>query len=128
MTFKEIAVPIASLGVPVIRLRPKSKKPLDDEWQNLATTDLTKIEEWDKDTPDANCGSVAKSDGILFFESDEPGVIKKFQEETGESFKTFTAQSRPGRFHFYFKQTDLTRKVGSIVQKQLKFGSLRQHK
>lgn len=127
MTFLEIAAPIASLGVPVIRLRPKSKLPLDSDWQNLATTDIGTIIKWNEETPDANCGSVAKSDGFLFFESDEPGVIKRFQEETGESFQTYTAQSRPGRFHFYFKQTDLTRKIGSITQKQLKFGSLRQN-
>lgn len=127
MTFRDIAVPIASLGVPIIRLRPKSKLPFDDVWQNLATTDIGVIEKWNSETPDANCGSVAKADGFLFFESDEPGVIKRYQEETGESFQTFTAQSRPGRYHFYFKQTDLTRKVGSITQKKLKFGSLRQH-
>lgn len=127
MTFRDLAVPIASLGVPVIRLRPNSKLPLDGEWQNLATTDLATIEKWDSLTPDCGCGSVAKTDGFLFFESDEAGVIKRYQQETGESFQTYTVQSRPGRFHFYFKQTDLTRKTGSIVQKKLLFGSLRQN-
>jgi bifunctional DNA primase/polymerase-like protein/primase-like protein len=127
LTFKDRAIPIAKMGVPVIRLHPKDKKPRDKEWQNLATTDLTQIVSWDKETPDANCGSVAKSDGFLFFESDEKGVIARYQKETGESFQTFTVQSRPGRFHFYFKQSDLTRKIGSITQKELGFGSLRQH-
>ena len=127
MAFRDIALPIASLGIPVIRLRPRSKAPMDDAWPSIATTDVETIEQWSRETPDANCGSVAKESGVLFFESDEPGVIKKFTEATGESFKTFTAQSRPGRFHFYFKQTDLTRKVGSIGQSILKFGTLRQH-
>ncbi len=70
MTFLEIAAPIASSGVPVIRLRPKSKLPLDSEWQNLATTDIGTIIKWNEETPDANCGSVAKSDGFLFFEAE----------------------------------------------------------
>src|SRR5712692_8021778 len=93
---------MVSLNVPVIRLRPNSKIPMDKEWQNIATTDSNQIAKWDEETPDANCGSVAKSDGILIFESDEPNVIKRYQEETGEVFpQTFTVQSRPGRFHFY---------------------------
>jgi hypothetical protein len=101
---------MVSLNVPVIRLRPNSKIPLDMEWQNLATTDSDQIAKWDEETPNANCGSVAKSDGILIFESDEPNVIKKYQDETGEVFpKTFTVQSRPGRFHFYFLQTEASR-------------------
>lgn len=127
MPFKDIAVLIAGLGVPVIRLHEKAKEPIDTGWQNRATTDAEQIEKWSEETPNANCGSVAKSDGFLFFESDEPGVIRKYEQETGESFQTFTVQSRPGRFHFYFKQTDLTRKIGSITQAKLKFGTLRQH-
>jgi hypothetical protein len=126
-SFLDIAVPIAEQGVPVIRLRPKSKIPIEKHWPDLATTDTSVLKTWDEQTPDAGCASVAKADGFLFFESDEPGTIKKFQEETGESFQTFTVQSRPGRFHFYFSQTDLTRKIGSITQKELKFGSLRQN-
>lgn len=127
MPFKDIAVLIAGLGVPVIRLHEKAKEPIDIGWQNRATTNVEQIEKWAEETPNANCGSVAKADGFLFFESDEPGVIRKYEQETGESFQTFTVQSRPGRFHFYFSQTDLTRKIGSITQAKLKFGTLRQH-
>jgi hypothetical protein len=127
MSFKDIAIPIAVLGVPVIRLNPRSKVPSDKNWPDLATTDFDTILAWDKKSPEANCGSVAKHEGFLFFESDESGVLERYQKETGQSLKTFTVQSRPGRFHFYFKQTDLTRQTGSISQKDLKFGSLRQN-
>lgn len=128
MSFKDIALPMIRLGVPVIRLKSKSKEPVDTGWQNRATTDLVQIDVWDVESPDdMNCGAVAKNDGVLFFESDEPGVIRKYEQETGEKFETFTVQSRPGRFHFYLGQTDLTRSVGNIAQSKLKFGSLRQH-
>ncbi|MGA7854325.1 MAG: bifunctional DNA primase/polymerase [Candidatus Acidiferrales bacterium] len=127
MSFKDLALPMAILGVPVIRLQPKSKIPLDKAWQTLATTDTNKILAWDKETPDANCACVAKSDGFLFFETDEPGVIQRFEKEAGESFKTFTVQSRPGRFHYYFSQTPESKACGSITQKEIPFGSLRQN-
>jgi Bifunctional DNA primase/polymerase, N-terminal/AAA domain/Primase C terminal 1 (PriCT-1) len=125
--FKELAVAMAARNIPCIRLQFKSKKPMDSAWQNLATTDTNTICEWDKDTPKAGCACVAKPDGFLFFECDEKSALDRFEKETGESLKTFTVQSSPGKFHFYYTQTDLSRKVGSITQKQLVFGSLRQN-
>jgi hypothetical protein len=126
MSFKDLALPMAMDGVPVIRLQPRSKIPMDKAWQNLATTDVDKILAWDKETPNANCGCVAKPDGVLFFETDEPGVIEQYEKDTGDKFKTFTVQSRKDRYHFYFGQTDETRACGSITQKEIPFGSLRQ--
>jgi hypothetical protein len=128
MSFKDLALPMAMMGVPVARLQPKSKVPMDKAWQNLATTDVNKILAWDSETPGANCACVAKPDGVLFFETDEPGVIERYEKETGEKLpKTFTVCSRKDRFHFYFNQTDETRRCGSITQKEIPFGSLRQN-
>jgi Bifunctional DNA primase/polymerase, N-terminal len=126
MSFKDRALPMAMLGVPVIRIQPKSKIPMDKAWQTLATTDVDKILAWDSETPGANCACVATLDGVCFFETDEDGVIDRFEKETGESFKTFTVQSRPGRYHFYFTQTVESRACGSITQKEIPFGSFRQ--
>src|SRR5271154_4879038 len=123
MSFKEIALPMAMKGVPVVRLQPKSKVPLDKKWQDLATTDIDKITAWDSETPGANCACVAKDDGVLFFETDEAGVIKRYEQETGDKFRTFTVSSRKDRFHFYFLQTDESRRCGSITQKEIPFGS-----
>lgn len=124
--FKEIAIPMAMLGVPVIRLHPRTKVPIDRAWQELATTDIDTILMWDRETSGANCGCVAKPDGFLFLEIDQPGVVERYQQETGNTFpKTFTAQSSPGKFHFYFRQTDATRKIGNVSQKSLVFGSQR---
>jgi len=127
MSFKSLALPMALMKVPVVRLQPKSKIPLDKAWQTLATTDVNKILAWNSETPNANCACVAKPDGVLFFETDEPGVIERYEKETGKSFRTFTVQSRKDRFHFYFLQTDESRSCGSITQKEIPFGSLRQN-
>ncbi len=39
LTFRDRAIPMAKLNVPVIRLHERKKNPMDKEWQNLATTD-----------------------------------------------------------------------------------------
>jgi hypothetical protein len=128
MSFKDLAIPMAALNVPVIRLQHKSKIPMDKAWQTLATTDVDKILAWHAETPNANCACVAQNDGVLFFETDEDGVIARYEQETGEIFpETFAVESRPGRYHFYFSQTDESRKCGSITQKEIPFGSLRQN-
>jgi hypothetical protein len=128
ITFKSIALPMAAMGVPVIRLQPRSKIPMDKKWQDLATTDVDTILAWDSETPGAGAACVAKSDGVLFFETDEPNVIGRYEQETGETLpETFAVQSREDRYHFYFLQTDESRKCGSITQKEIPFGSLRQN-
>lgn len=124
LTFADIALPMARLGISQIRLKPGSKLPLDLAWPTLATTDEATIARWNAETPGCGAGSVAQ-DGYVFLETDEPGIYKRFLQETGHAFKTLTSQSRPGRFHFIFKSTPYSKKVGSITQDQLKFGSLR---
>ncbi len=119
---------LAAKNIPIIRLRPGTKIPIDQAWQNLATTDVDKILAWDKETPNAGVAAVAKSDGVLFFESDVEDTVERYQNETGEIFpETYVVQSRPGRLHFYFTQTAESRACGSITQQQIPFGSLRQN-
>ncbi len=125
-TFKARALPMIEMGVPVIRLKSGMKEPRDNAWPTLATTNADTILSWNEQSPNSNCGCVAKDDGVLFFETDEPGVIERYEKETGESFKTFTVQSSPGKLHFYLFQTDETRAAGNISQKILVWGSLRQ--
>jgi len=127
LTFAERALPMAAKNLPVIRLKPKSKEPIDTGWQNRATTNVEQIQKWSQESPESNVGIVAKVDGFLFFEADEKGILRQFEMETGEHFETFAVQSRPGRIHHYFKQTPLSKTIGSIAQAKLKFGSLRQH-
>jgi hypothetical protein len=130
-SFKELALPLAAMGIPVGRLLPKSKKPMDLAWQTLATTNIDKILAWGAETPGAGCMSVAKDDGVCFLETDFPGVVELIQKETGVDLKTgFHVQTRPNeeRYHFYFFNTDESRRCGSISQKSIPhIGSFRQN-
>jgi hypothetical protein len=126
-SFFDLAEPYARMGLPTIRLHHRKKNPIDPSWQNKATVELDQIKLLSDETPDAGVGLVAKNDGYCFLETDEKNVIRRFQDDTGESFRTRTHQSQPGHFHFLFKQTELSRKTGSITQAQLRWGSFRQH-
>lgn len=124
LTFADIALPFAKLGIATIRIREHSKAALDNNWPALATTDETTIRQQSAEAPNCGAGLVAQGD-FVFFETDQPGIYKKFMEETGESFQTLTQQSSTGHFHFIFKSTELSRNVKPITQKELGFGSLR---
>lgn len=124
----ETALRMANLGIPLIRLRPGTKLPLDNGWQYRATTDPETIRGWFGANPNTNYACVAKDNGFVFFEIDQPGVIERYETETGNKMpSTFLVQSRPGRLHYYFRQSDASRACGSITQKEIPFGSLRQN-
>lgn len=124
----ETALRMAALGIPLIRLKPHTKLPLDNGWQNRATTDADTIRGWFSKDPNTNYACVAKANEFVFFETDQPGVIERYEAETGNKMpSTFTVQSRVGRFHHYFLQADASRACGNITQKEIPFGSLRQN-
>jgi hypothetical protein len=114
--FKEIATPLIARNVPVIPLRPKTKIAFLTNWQELATTDLTKVEQWDVDYDNANgaCVAQARPDGVWFLEIDRQGFAQQIEKETGEKIPaTFMVRSSPGRGHFYFKQTAASIAMGN---------------
>jgi Bifunctional DNA primase/polymerase, N-terminal len=119
--FKDIATPLIKLGIPVIPLRSKTKQAFLSDWTSLATTDPQQIEAWDKEYPEANVASVAKAhiSGVWFWEVDRPDVATRVQDETGKSpfaIETFKVRSRPGRGHFYFKQSERSIAMGNLAQ------------
>ncbi len=131
-TFLERATATVAKGAPVIRLRPKTKKALDNDWPNLATTDVQIIQKWSEETPEANCGAVAKAElgGVWFFEIDDPSVVGRIESETGQKIpQTYRVRSRPGRGHYYWKQTPESIAMGNIAQGYVKNGdfSVRVH-
>lgn len=112
--FKDIAMPLVTRSVPVIPLRPKTKIAFLSNWQEIATTDLKKVEEWDEEFPDANGACVAKPDGVWFLEIDKEGFAKHIEAMTGQRLpETLMVRSSPGRGHFYFKQTAESVKMGN---------------
>jgi hypothetical protein len=131
-TFKDRAVQTLALDIPVIRLRPRDKAALDTGWPALATTDLRTVCKWNSETPDANVGAVAKAElnAVWFFEIDSLDVIKRIETETGQKIPpTYRVRSRPGRGHYYWRQTPESIALGNIAQSFVKHGdfSVRVH-
>jgi hypothetical protein len=125
MNFLERAQYTASKGVPVIRLRPNSKAPMDVGWPEFATTNIKTLERWNQEFPDANCGAVAqaKIGGYLFLELDSVAAFERIEKETGHKFpETYLVRSRVGRGHFYFAQTQKSIEAGNISQSYVKEG------
>lgn len=119
MTFKERATQVLKYGIPVIPVLPKQKKAFITGWDEAATTDLTTIDGWDASYTDHNCAAVAKGtpDSFWFFEVDSKDVMDRIQAETGNDMPdTFAVRSRPGRGHFYFRNTPESLAMGNIAQ------------
>ncbi len=108
MSFKDLALPLASRGVPCIPLLPRTKRAFSEDWPVKATIDAAQLMSWDSEYPDANVGCVglAQPGGIWFFEIDDPAVVQKIETDTNQKMPlTFRVRSRPGRGHMYFKHT-----------------------
>ena len=113
ITFKDRALPLAQMGIPVAWANPETKKCELKGWQELCTTDTQKILEWDQENPERNvvCVSKAKLGGVFFLEIDKPNFHTEIQRLTGHALPvTFAVSSRPGegRGHFYFRHTPET--------------------
>src|SRR5882724_100865 len=119
MGFREIAEPLAKMGVPMTPVRPGTKRAFLPDFPTTATTDLNQIVSWDAAYPDCNGACVARAEegGVWFFEVDSPDVIPRLQQQTGQTMPdTFKVRSRPGRGHFYFRQTTASMAMGNISQ------------
>jgi hypothetical protein len=119
--FKDIATPLIRLGIPVVPLRAHTKQAFLSDWPSKATTDSAQVETWDREYPDANVACVAKAHpgGVWFFELDRPEVIQRVQSDTGKllfNIPTLKVRSRPGRGHFYFRQSTRSIEMGNISQ------------
>lgn len=119
MGFRQIAEPLAKMGVPMTPVRAGTKRAFLPDFPTTATTDLNQITVWDTQYPDCNAACVARAEqgGVWFFEVDSSDVIPRLQKETGQTMPaTFMVRSRPGRGHFYFRHTSASIALGNISQ------------
>lgn len=122
MSFRDIALPVAALGIPVTPLRANSKDAFLSDWPTSATTDPAQIELWDRAYGNINCGAVAtgRPGDVWFFEADDPAIFEKIKYDTGfellDSVKTYLVRSRQGRGHVYFRNSPLSMQMGNIPQ------------
>lgn len=128
MSFLDIALPLASRGIPVTPVMPNSKQAFLSDWPTSATTDIMQINEWNKAYPNHNGAAVAtgKPDGVWFFEADAPEVFDRIVADTGhdlsELITTYRVRSRMGRGHLYFRNTPSSLAMGNISQSYVKAG------
>ena len=125
MNFLERALYTASKGVPVIRLGPRSKAAVDAGFPELATTNFETLQQWNQISPEANCGAVAHAriGGYWMFEVDSSEALDRLEKETGQTIpNTYRVRSRPGRGHYYWKQTAASIAMGNLSQGFVKGG------
>ena len=125
MNFLERAQATVAQGAPVIRLRPRTKIAMDSDWPSLATTNPETLTKWNAESPEANCAAVAKAQigGVWFFEIDDPSVPGRIEAETGQKIPlTYRVRSRPGRGHYYWKQSAESIAMGNVAQGYVKNG------
>jgi len=125
-TFSRRALYMASRGVPVTPVRPKTKDAFLPKWPESATCELSKIAEWARQFPDHNIGCVAKDGAVWLLDADDLGLTARYEWDTGQQFpRTFTVESRPGHRHYYFRPSDASRKLGNVGQDKHKAFSVR---
>jgi hypothetical protein len=113
--FIEIAKPLIERGIPVIPLRPFSKRGLFENQFEMATTDINIVTQWNSENPSYNVGCVGTPDGYVILDSDNPELIARIECETGRKMpRTFTVKSAgKGLPHLYFRQTEMSRAIGN---------------
>jgi bifunctional DNA primase/polymerase-like protein len=112
---------MASLGIPQIPLRPRSKQPFMSDFPKLATTDQNQIRKWAVEHPGCNFGSVGREGEHFVFEADSVDVRKRF-ESTGNKFtsKLVVASRKDlSRGHRWYRSAS---DVENIQQGSTKYG------
>jgi hypothetical protein len=103
--FKDIALPLASLGLSVIPVQPRAKAPLVGALGR--SKDAAMIEAWDIEYPDANVGIVS-DDNFTILETDDLEAFREaFEIDTGRDLPDTLALSsgRPNRCAFIYRRT-----------------------
>jgi hypothetical protein len=115
MSFRDLALPLAARGIPVIPVEPLSKETRLPGGEERGTLDTRQILLWDQENPAYNVGALGTAGGIVVLDCDVKGLVSRIEKETGQKLPpTLTVQSAgKGCAHLYFKQTDVSRQLGN---------------
>lgn len=105
------ALEYAKHGIAVFPLKPGSKRPAIDDWENKATTDPKTIKLWFGNGKPHNIGVACGPSGLTIIDIDEKDGkegINDFYKATGESAahaaqQTLTVITPSGGMHLYYK-------------------------
>lgn len=97
------ALALCDRGFAVFPLKPNSKEPAINNWQNLATTDPKQIRWWWDATPNANIGRTTGDVIVVDVDPRNGGVETFAQLEVIDEFPpTLVAQTQSGGQHYYY--------------------------
>lgn len=115
MSFKDIALALAKRDIPVIPVQPFGKDTYLPGGEERGSLLLKNILAWDAENPDYNVGCLGTAYGVTILDCDVPGLMTRIEQETGQKCPaTFTVKSAgKGCAHFYFRQTDASRRLGN---------------
>jgi hypothetical protein len=103
------------LGIHVIPLEVRSKDAYWKNFQKMEMASETQILEWSQAHPDDNCGCIAKYETVWMLDVDCIELILEIERDTGHKMPmTLIVESGRvggGAFHYYFLQTDASRKM-----------------
>jgi hypothetical protein len=102
------ALALADYGFSVFPLIPNDKRPLIENWQNLATNDKSRVKEWWHQSPDANIG-ITTGDLLVIDVDPRNGGNETFKNLVenggllGEEFPTtLAAATQGGGTHMFY--------------------------
>lgn len=115
MTFKDLALPLTARGIAVIPVNPLAKDCYLPGGEERGTLDTARIEQWNQENAAYNVGCLGTQNGVTVLDCDVPGLMTRIEAETGQKCpETFTVKSAgKGCAHFYFRQTDASRRLGN---------------
>jgi len=85
------------------------------EWAGLAQSWIDSL---DQQFPELNACVIAKPDEYVFIDNDTAKQFREgYEKFSGEQYpETFTTSATPNHYQEHFRQTDLTRAMGNVVQ------------
>jgi hypothetical protein len=116
MSFQEIAAAALERSFSIIPLVPRGKEPLPGWGPTRKCRNWSDFGAVKGVTEDCNVGIVA-DENFLILETDDEGQLRQLVRNcTGRELPiTLTSQARPGRPHFYYRQTPRTLEVGNCT-------------
>src|SRR5215472_4375008 len=112
---------LISQGVKVVPIISGTKQPCINEWEKDASSDLNIIEGWAKEYQGCGWGVVTTPDTV-FSVDDDADVLHDWLKQRGlETHTTLTSpatETSPAHRGYIFKQTNASRKMGTVTQPQ----------
>ena len=107
--FLEAAVGYAKMGLAVVPLKPRGKRPIFDNWPEVGTSDVATVTRWWQQNPQANVGILTGPKSKLFVLDVDPknGGDESFEAlaykfGTPETWRQITGRHNGG-FHLFFR-------------------------